>query len=122
MAQVQPPRQINSDGTVTVRCRECGKDICRMIYRGFLSSVCEECSTGRVSPYSNLPEPMDHAPLYNTVEEDADPEHERIGLVQYIFRAIGFGRAKSDAPGPQSEATAKRKKRRGLFAEPDEED
>src|SRR5712675_1440218 len=72
MAQVQPPRQINSDGTVTVRCRECGKDICRMIYRGFLSSVCEECSTGRVSPYSNLPEPMDHAPLYNTVEEDAD--------------------------------------------------
>lgn len=120
MAEVRGPRQVNADGSTNIICSVCGKIIGPAMFRGFTSAICEECHTGRVSPYSQMAEEMDHLPLYNTEEEETREDSERVGLVQYLFRAIGFGKKKSPEPG-QSEVTAKRKKRRGLFTEPDED-
>lgn len=118
MAEVRSPKQINADGTVNVHCVQCGNFICRTQYRGFTSATCEFCATGKISPLA-VPGPDVEASLYNTDEEARE---EKVGLVSHVFRALGFGRPKGAEPEAQSEAVAKRKKRRGLLSNPDAED
>ena len=85
-----------------------------MMYRGFTTATCSECSGNG-------------APIEVEVTSDAmlypeSPEQEKIGLAKSVFRALGFGRRKEPRPkATKSREVAREKHRKPLFG-PEEKD
>lgn len=105
-------RRPNSDGTVTIYCRQCGQPICKQQYRGFSTvDQCYQCNTGNPLPMTEQ-EFLEQA-LFG--EPDA-PEKERVGLASYVFRAVGWLKKVREKPSKETRNVLKRKKRRPLFS------
>jgi len=115
----QTQRRLNSDGTITVVCKVCGKPIYRGLYQGFSTALCLDCAgistddvvTGAVTlPDGRViyqPKAYEDALLY-----PESPAIEKIGLARAVFRAFGFGRPKEPKPPEVESKKASRGKRR----------
>jgi len=98
---------VNSDASVTIRRKVCGRFIIRMMYRGFSTSLCSACG-GNPIPEVQMAE---DAVLYSEA-----PEKEKVGTARALFRALGFGRKKEPRPkAEKSKEVAKDKRRKPLF-------
>lgn len=124
------PRRVNSDGTITVVCRICGKPLIRMMYQGFSTVTCSDCkgipTDGVVTGATILP---DGQVVYNA-EQLADailypesPEIEKIGLARSVFRALGFGRPKEPLePAKESKKVSRERRRKPIFGPEDDKE
>lgn len=141
---------VNSDGTVSIYCRKCGRAVARRLDTRVTSiSECAVCQgypeENVVSPYTQqniysapLPREVekDYLYLYGGLEDLSDgmslqPKNpEAVGTVRTVFRALGnFLRGRREepleaaqvAPEPESKKMAIRKRRRSIFSEPAED-
>ena len=121
-------RRLNSDGTVTVHCKICGKPIYRGLYQGFSTAKCSDCAgvptddvmTGAtILPDGRViyqPKAYTDSLLY-----PESPEVEKVGLARAVFRALGFGRPKEPKPPEvESRKVAREKRRKPIFGPEDE--
>jgi hypothetical protein len=121
-------RRINSDGSVTVVCKVCGKPIYRGLYQGFSTAKCSDCAgtptddviTGAtILPDGRViyqPKAYTDSLLYPEA-----PEVEKVGLARAVFRALGFGRPKEPKPDQvESMKVAREKRRKPIFGPEDE--
>ena len=123
---------VNSDGTVDVICRKCGRKVSRRLDSRVTSiSECLICQGYpeenvlaqyvQANPFSppvpvNIDQPSLPIPGGNKIED-------RVGLMSWVFKAIGLPRRKPAQEGVQigeSKKVAIRKKRKSVF-EPEEE-
>jgi hypothetical protein len=124
-------RRQNADGTVTIVCRLCGRQIIRAMYQGFSTAVCTECSTGQapgvvqgavMMPDGRLLYQADANITVDAVLYSEEPQKEKMGLARAVFCALGFGRKKTvPAPVEKSREVSKSKRRKPLFG-PEESD
>ena len=84
-----------------------------MMYRGFSTAVCSECSGNPIPEVAQTGEVF----LYENT-----PEVEKIGLAKAVFRALGFGRVKEPKPpATKSKEMSREKQRKPLFGPEDKE-
>lgn len=106
-------RRVGSDGLVKIKCRICGKDISKEMYRGFSTAVCAVCQ-GEVEKGKTPDEIL--------AMVKAQEENEKLGLYNEVgpgnFRAIGFG-ARIKEVIDKVRKTATRRRRSPLFANKD---
>jgi hypothetical protein len=116
-------RRVNSDGTVTVVCRICGKPLYRGLSHGFSTAKCSDCAgvptDDMVTGAITLP---DGRVIYQADVQGVallypeKPAMEKQGLARAVFRALGFGRPKEPTPkSADSRAIAKERRRKPIF-------
>ena len=110
-----PPSIAGSDGSITIRCRVCGKKIIRQQYRGFSSAICAVCQ-GEIEK-GVTPEEI----LANVKKQE---EVNKLGLYNGIgpgnFKAHGFGQRTKEVIEKIRKA-ATRRRRGPLFSKKDEQ-
>lgn len=106
-------RKLNADGTITIKCRICGKDISRQMYRGFSTAVCAVCQ----NEVEKGKTPDEILAMVKKQEENL-----KINLYNEIgpnnFRVIGIGKRIKDFVQEIREK-ATRRRRTPLFANKD---
>jgi ribosomal protein S26 len=135
-------RQANADGTIAVKCPNCGRTIKRSVYQKFSTAICVICQTleeweakGVIYTHHDidkLEKALNYVAASTTHEEfmktlelprlqtEKDPE-EKVGLIKSMFRAIGFKKRTTVVPKEEREnlpsvQVAKSKKAGPLFA------
>ena len=114
---------VNSDGTVSIYCRQCGREVARRL-NSFITSI-SKCAVCQGYPEENVVAPYvqqnwhsapiprdadkDYLYLYGGLEDIQDGmglqpvREERIGTVKTVFRALGnFLRASRSMPKTES--------------------
>ena len=106
-------RKLNADGTITIKCRICGKDISRQMYRGFSTAICAVCQ----SEVEKGKTPEEILAIVKKQEEE-----QKINLYNEIgpsnFRVIGLGRRIKEVI-QEIRQKATRRRRTPLFSNKD---
>jgi hypothetical protein len=126
----QTQRRLNSDGTITIICKVCGKPLHRGLYQGFSTAKCSDCAgvptDDVITGATTLP---DGRVIYQPKSYAEDsllyPEGgvvEKVGLARAVFRALGFGRPKEPKPPEvESRKVSRGKRRRPIFGAEEKE-
>ncbi len=122
-------RRVNSDGTVTVLCRICGKALYRGMYQGFSTAKCSDCSGVSTENVITGATVLPDGRVIYQADQKADailyteaPEMEKVGLARAVFRALGFGRPKEPKPAStESKKVSKEKRRKPIFGPEDQQ-
>ena len=138
-------RRVNSDGTVTIHCRQCGRPIMKATMPRIRTvTKCQKCllqeqgvvnAAELVEPQYLMTDPtMPPVPL--TAEDDVyllypeeavyregklPPSGGVVGTAKAFFRAVSFALGLTDEKPPESKKVARRQRGGGLYEREDEQ-
>lgn len=139
-------RRINSDGTVTIHCKQCGRPVMRATMPRIRTvTKCAVCvlteqgvlgAADLIKPQYLLTDPTmppipitAEDPVYVLYPEEAmerkgkpAPSGGVIGTAKAFFRAVSFALGMTDQPVAVSKKTGRRQRTGGLYERDDEEE